>query len=268
MKLADLVAYLDAVAPVQCQESYDNSGLITGDPQQAVEGILCCLDVTEAVLDEAIALGCNVVVAHHPIIFFGLKQLVGANYVERCVLKAVRNNLAIVAVHTNLDKLLRNGVSSRAAELLGLTKVRLLASEGDVLSSTGELLEIGLGIVGELEQAMPETAFLELLKTKLGVTAIRHTPLLGKSVQRVAFCGGAGAPLRFHALTAGADVFVSADFKYHEFFDADGQMLIADIGHFESEQHTIELLKGIISEKFANFAPYCTTVNTNPVQYR
>jgi dinuclear metal center YbgI/SA1388 family protein len=267
MKLADLVLHLETVAPPQCQESYDNSGLIVGDPQMPIQGILCCLDVTEAVLDEAIERGCNIVVAHHPIIFFGLKQLTGANYVERCVLKAIRAGLAIVAVHTNLDKLLRQGVSSRAAELLGLQNIRLLASEGEVKSHSGELLDIGLGVVGELPAPTDEHSFLRQLKTTFDVACIRHTPLLGKPLLRVAFCGGSGASFRFHALAAGADVFVTADFKYHEFFDADGRMLIADIGHFESEQHTIELLREIISEKFANFAPYCTTVNTNPVHY-
>ena len=349
MKIRDLVRYLEQVAPPDYQEAYDNAGLIVGNPDTALQGVLICLDSTEAVIEEAVAKGCNLVIAHHPIVFKGLKRLTGRNYVERTVIKAIREEVAIYAIHTNLDNVYREGVNTEIARRLELTDTRLLAPKCELkkLSSfipalhrnqveaalikagadqvafthqtsystvavqgnngfEAEYLKlealftsahrpailralydsqpdrevhydiaavenhspsVGAGMIGRLKAPMSEQAFLYLLKDRMQTPCIRHTRRLGKPVRRVAVCGGAGSFLRGRAIAQGADAFVTADFKYHEFFDADGHLLIADIGHYESEQFTIELLHGIISEKFSNFAAYCTEVNTNPVQY-
>ncbi|MBK8426098.1 MAG: Nif3-like dinuclear metal center hexameric protein [Lewinellaceae bacterium] len=242
------------------QESYDNAGLIVGDPGQEVTGILFCLDSTEAVVEEALALGCNLVIAHHPIVFRGLKRFNGSTYVERTVMQAIRQGVALYAIHTNLDNVYRQGVNAKIAEKLGLTDTRIL------LPRPGEV-EIGAGLIGFLPEPVAETDFLLQVKTALRVSCMRHTALRNRPVRSVAVCGGSGSFLLPEALRAGADVFVTADFKYHEFFDAEGRLVIADIGHYESEQFTIELLYQIIREKFPTFALHCTKVNTNPVFY-
>lgn len=349
VKIQDLVAYLETIAPPVYQESYDNAGLIVGDPAAEVRGVLFCLDSTEAVVTEAVAKQCNLIIAHHPIVFRGLKRLTGRNYVERVVIEAIRNGIAIYAIHTNLDNVYRQGVNAKIAERLGLIDTRLLAPKAsrkklsvfvppgeseavrqalfaagagrvdareelsyaslgmgteagtsgaqvklEMFFSLGrerQVLEalkasanghmpayeitaienndaaVGSGMVGRLPQPMEEEAFLEHLKTTMKTKVIRHTRLLGQPVETVALCGGAGGFLLGHAKAAGARFFVSADYKYHEFFDADGQIVIADIGHYESEQFTIELLYDIISRKFSNFAAHCTEAVTNPVYY-
>jgi len=260
MKIKDILDVLEAVAPPHLQESYDNAGLIVGDPQAPVTGVLFCLDSTEAVVQEALDKGCNLVVAHHPIVFKGLKRFNGANYVERTVMQAIRHGVALYAIHTNLDNVYHQGVNARIAQKLGLRSTRILAPKPG-------LEDIGAGLLGELPQAMDETAFLQMLRQELRATCVRHTILRGRPVRRVAVCGGAGSFLLPDALRAEADAFVTADFKYHEFFDAEGRLVIADIGHFESEQFTIELLFDIVREKFPTFALHCTDVNTNPVHY-
>jgi len=260
MQIKDILAVLEAVAPPHLQESYDNAGLIVGDPETPVTGVLFCLDSTEAVVDEAIRKGCNLVVAHHPIVFRGLKRLNGANYVERTVIQAIRKNVALYAIHTNLDNVHRQGVNARIAGRLGLEHTRILAPKPG-------FPDIGAGLLGTLPAPMAETDFLAHLKTALRASCVRHTALLKKPVQQIAVCGGSGSFLLPDALRAGADAFVSADFKYHEFFDADQRLLIADVGHYESEQFTIELLYEIIREKYPNFALHLTEVNTNPVNY-
>jgi len=259
-RIQDFIALLEAIAPLHLQESYDNAGLIVGHPDQVCTGILFALDSTEAVVKEAIRKGCNLIVAHHPIVFKGLKRINGTNYVERTIIKAIRNEMAIYAIHTNLDNVLYRGVNAKIAEKIGLINTRIL------LPKPG-LPEVGAGLIGELREAVPEGYFLQLLKERFGCGGIRHTELLGRSVKRVAVCGGAGSFLVPEVLRAGADVFVSADFKYHEFFDADGKILIADIGHYESEQFTNELLFGIISEKYPTFALHLAETLTNPVRY-
>lgn len=348
MILKELIDHLERMAPPVYQESYDNAGLITGSPQMEVTGVLVCLDSTEAVIAEAVEKNCNVVVAHHPIVFKGLKSLTGRNYVERVVIDAIRAGIAIYAIHTNLDNVLYRGVNSKIAEKLGLLKTRILApkqnllklsalipasqledcqsalldagireifshrvqyeeleSEANGLVNGAELrlsvllteaeraralailkqyserkslsyeltrventnTEVGSGLIGVLPEPMPEAAFLAFLKEQMQTGCIRHTALLGRPVKKVALCGGAGGFLLSRAISQKADIFISADYKYHEFFDADGKIVIADIGHYESEQYTIELLSGIISDKFRNFAVHSTGVNTNPVNY-
>ncbi|MEY3249688.1 MAG: hypothetical protein RL742_1731 [Bacteroidota bacterium] len=260
MQIQDIIRVLEAIAPPELQESYDNAGLIVGRPDSALTGVLFCLDSTEAVVEEAVRKGCNLVVAHHPIVFRGLKRLNGANYVERTVIRAIREDVALYAIHTNLDNVRRRGVNARIAARLGLQDTQILTPRPDNP-------DIGAGMLGILPEALPEADFLQLVKNKLQAGCVRYTPLRGRPVQKVAVCGGSGSFLLSAARRAGADAFVTADFKYHEFFDAEGELIIADIGHFESEQFTIELLYEIIREKFPNFALHCTEVNTNPVNY-
>jgi len=260
MQIKDILSILESVAPPHLQESYDNAGLIVGDPEATVTGVLFCLDSTEAVVNEAVEKGCNLVVAHHPIVFRGLKRLNGTNYVERTVMLAIRQNVAIYAIHTNLDNVYHLGVNTKIAEKLGLTNTRILAPK------PGQV-DIGAGLLGELPTPVPEIEFLQNAKKNLRTNCVRHTALRGKIVRTVAVCGGSGSFLLPEALRAGADAFVTADFKYHEFFDAEGKLVIADIGHFESEQFTIELLHDIVREKFPTFALHLTEVNTNPVFY-
>jgi dinuclear metal center YbgI/SA1388 family protein len=260
MQIKDIISVLEAVAPPGLQESYDNAGLIVGDPGATVTGILFCLDSTEAIIREAVERGCNLVVAHHPIVFRGLKRLNGASYVERTVMEAIRRDIALYAIHTNLDNVHRQGVNEKIAQKIGLTGTRVLAPKPGTP-------DIGAGLVGELAPPMEANAFLRHLKQAFGSGCIRHTALTGKPVGRVAVCGGSGSFLLTEAIRAEAEFFVTADFKYHEFFDAEDRIVIADIGHYESEQYTIELLFEIIREKFPNFALHCTGLNTNPVHY-
>lgn len=260
VKISDIIAVLESVAPPCLQEPYDNAGLIVGDPATNLTGVLFCLDSVEAVVEEAVQRGCNLVVAHHPIVFRGLKRLNGTNYVERTVIKAIRRGVAIYAIHTNLDNVYQNGVNAKIAEKLGLQGTCLLLPKPQMEGA-------GAGLLGILPQPMEERAFLKHLKASLRTECVRHTALLGKPVLNVAVCGGAGSFLLLEAIKAKVDAFVSADFKYHEFFDADGHLLVADVGHFESEQFTIELLRDIIREKFPTFALHLTERRTNPVHY-
>ena len=265
MKIKDLTSFLEQVAPLHLQESYDNAGLIVGSPQTEITGVLFCLDSTEETIAEAVRLGCNLVVAHHPIIFRGLKKINGKNYVERTIISAIRNDVSIYAIHTNLDNVLRHGVNERIAQQLGLKNLQILSIKKDLAG--GPDPNIGAGIVGDLTAPVTEREFLFFLKEKMGAGVVRHTRLLERPVSRVAVCGGSGSFLLGDAIAAGADMFVTADFKYHEFFDADGRTVIADIGHFESEQFTINLLYELCAEKFATFALHLTETRTNPVFY-
>ncbi|PPK87817.1 dinuclear metal center YbgI/SA1388 family protein [Neolewinella xylanilytica] len=252
--------YLESIAPAHLQESYDNAGLIVGEPQTEVTGILTSLDCTEEIIQEAAERGCNMVVAHHPIVFRGLKRLNGANYVERTVIKAIRSGIAIYAIHTNLDNVRYRGVNERIAERLGLTDLRLLRAKNEEGT-------VGSGMVGMLADPVEEKTFLATLREKMRVPVVRHTALLGQSVRTVAVAGGAGGFLLEDAKRAGAQVFVTADYKYHEFFDADGQIVICDIGHYESEQFTTQLLAELLTKEFTTFAVLSTERNTNPVRY-
>lgn len=362
MQVRDLTAALESLAPLNYQESYDNSGLHTGTPDQEITGILVTLDVTEAVLDEAKQRGCSCIVSHHPLIFSGLKKLSGNSLVERIVRRAIKEDIALYAIHTNLDNM-RGGVNAEFSAALGLEATAILQPKTDTLrklytyvphshadrvrnalfaegagdigryrecsfSSRGtgtfkpdadadpligeagglrelvdevkvEVLvqrhkearilqalfdshpyeevafefihlhnanqEIGAGMIGTLPEPMDERAFLALLREKLGAQGIRHTALLNKPISKVAVCGGSGQFLLPHAIASGADAFVTSDFKYHQFFDADGRILIADVGHYESEIRTVDLLTRFLTEKFPNFAVLKTGIITNPV---
>ncbi|MGC4101996.1 Nif3-like dinuclear metal center hexameric protein [Ferruginibacter sp.] len=363
MTIAEVVQYLETIAPPSLQESYDNAGLITGNAQSPCTGIIISLDATEAVVQEAIEKKCNLVVAHHPIVFGGLKKITGRNYVERTIITAIKNDIAIYAIHTNLDNVLE-GVNGKIADKLGLINRRVLAPKKDQLKKlftfvpaahaekvrsaifaagggqisnysecsfntngsgtfkagagtdpfVGNIGErhteeetrievifpawlekpvlnamtaahpyeevaydiipldntsknVGSGLVGDLPAPVEEKEFLQNLKTHFNLSVLRHTALTGKPVKKVALCGGAGSFLTGAAIASGAGFYISADIKYHEFFDANGRLVIADIGHYESEQFTIDLLFEVLSEKFLNFAVLKTSLNTNPVQY-
>lgn len=363
MLLKNIITELEKFAPLSYQESYDNCGLLTGNKEQDVTGAILCLDCTEAVVEEAIRKKCNLIVAHHPIIFGGLKKLNGSNYVERTVIKAIQNNIAIYACHTNLDNV-KLGVNKKIADKLGLINTQILSPKKSLLKklvtfvpathlenvreslfnvgagnignydncsfvlegigsfrgnentnpfigekgklslekeSRLELIfesinerqiisalktnhpyeevafdiyqlentyqNIGSGIIGELEKPVSEIEFLSNLKSVFKLKLIKHTPLLTKSIKKVALCGGSGSFLLKNAINLKSDIYISSDFKYHEFFDAENQILIADIGHYESEQFTPEIFYEIISNKFPTFASYLTETNTNPVNY-
>lgn len=363
MKISAIINFLETVAPPALQESYDNSGLITGSGSWDCTGILVTLDATEEVVLEAAAKGYNLIVAHHPIVFSGLKKIHSSHYVGRAVISAIKHDIAVYAVHTNLDNVIR-GVNGKMADMLGLKDCSILKPAGGQLgklvtfvphahleavrnalfqagaghignydeagfSSQGtgsfragagadpfvgehgqrhyepetrfeviyplhiqnsliaalknahpyeevayDLVPLlnqdqttGSGMAGYLETEWDEQEFLRRVAVIFGLTVIRHTPLRGKPVKKVALCGGAGSFLISNALRANADVFITADVKYHEFFEADGKLVIADIGHFESEQFTVNLLFDLLQEKFPNFAVLKSGVETNPVQY-
>ncbi len=363
MQIQEITQFLESLAPLSSQESYDNSGLIVGNPHAEVKNVLISLDCIEATVEEAITKNCELIIAHHPIVFKGMKRLNGGDYVERTVIKAIKNDIAIYAIHTNLDNY-RFGVNHEIGTRLKLKNLKVLAPKRNVLSKlicyipeshfegvsnaifaagggqigaysdcgfsvkgTGTFQPIdgaqpfigkvnersevqerkfetvcsthtigkvvaamqkahpyeevayevfamengnnyeGSGMVGDLEHPMEAKAFLQELKDVFGCGVVRHTDLLDKSIARVAFCGGAGSFLLPMAKRSGADIFVTGDYKYHEFFDAEAQIIIADIGHFESEQYTSNRIAEILTEKFANFAVHLTEVNTNPINY-
>lgn len=363
MKIANLLEVLEQYAPTALQASYDNAGLITGSRGWECTGVLCTLDATEEIVEEAMQKGCNLIVAHHPIIFKGLKSITGKNYVERTLIKAIKHDIAIYAIHTNLDHV-ANGVSGKMADRLGLVQTNILeplkgalrqlyfyvpppyleqvkqavfqagagqignysecsfvnegvgtfkpedkaqpfsGNKGELFSDRELKVEVvvpaalessvlaalqqahpyetvaygvvalendhpdwGSGMIGQLPEALTRQDFLSLLKEKFNLKNIRHTIGSGDLIKTVALCGGAGSFLISNALAAKADAFVTADLKYHEFFDAENKLLLCDIGHFESEQFTIELLSDILLKKFPTFAVLKSDNQTNPIHY-
>ena len=363
MKITEILSHLEKVCPPAYQEGYDNCGLIVGDSEQDATGALLCLDSTEEVLREAVKLKLNLVVAHHPILFSPIKKITGKTYSERAILFAIKNDICIYAMHTNLDNI-AVGVNKKIAEKIGLSNLSILSPKPGLLRKlvtfcphknaeevrtalfaagagsignydecsfnaigTGtfragkntnphvgskekrhhepeERIEtvypaaaekavlnalfnahpyeevaydiyalqiphkqVGSGMVGELKKALSEMEFLALLKKNMKTGGIRYTTVGSKKVKRVAICGGAGSFLLKDALNAGADAFVTADYKYHQFFDAEGRIMIADIGHYESEQFTPEVVLTLLNEKFPTFAAQISKTNTNPVNY-
>jgi dinuclear metal center YbgI/SA1388 family protein len=363
MKIADIITHLESVAPPSLQEPYDNAGLITGNAEMPCTGAIISLDATEAVVKEAVEKNCNLIISHHPIVFNGLKKLNGTNYVEKAVIAAIKNDIAIYAIHTNLDNV-QQGVNGMIANKLGLINCSVLLPKTGVLKKlfvfvpvqqselvrnaifaagggqignysecsfnaagagtfkpqegttpfTGEIgnrhtaeeikievifpawaesaliaamkavhpyeevaydvvhldnrhAGIGSGIIGHLPEPMDEITFLKYSKQVFKTPVVRHTALTGRRVSKIAVCGGAGSFLIPVAVNAGADFYITADVKYHEFFDANNRLVVADIGHYESEQYTMDLLADILLEKFPTFAALKTTVKTNPVHY-
>ncbi len=264
MLIRDVTSYLEEIAPLSLQEEYDNAGLIVGDPDKLVTGVMVSLDAIEEVIDDAIDKGCNLVVSHHPIVFRGIKKFNANNYVHRCIIKAIKHDIALYAIHTNLDNVLQNGVNQRICDRIQLSNIRILREKSEFHTHNDA---VGSGCIGTLPQPMNPTRFLTHLKKSMNIKVIKHTKLLDHNIETVAVCGGSGSFLLPDAKAAKADCFVTSDYKYHEFFDADGQLMICDIGHYESEQYTIDLLAELLSKKFPTFALHFTKVNTNPVQY-
>ncbi len=253
----------EQLAPLSLQESYDNAGLQLGDPEMPVKGILISLDADERVLDEAVAEGCNLIVSHHPILFKPLRHLTESSGVERFVARAIRCGVAVYAAHTNADSVL-HGVSGRMGEKLGLLNPRILAP-----SSQSDLTDepTGLGLVGELPESLSETDFMSLVKRCFGCPCLRHSALRNQAVRRVALCGGSGSEFVSQAIAAGADAYVTADVKYHEFQAVDGRLLLVDAGHYETEQYTKEIFYDVLSKNITTFAVQISTAGTNPVNY-
>ncbi len=363
MTVSEITSIIEEFAPLALQESYDNAGLLVGDKLMSVTGALISIDVTEEVIDEAIKQNCNLIISHHPLIFRGLRKIVGQDYIQRCVVKAIKNDIAIYSAHTNLDNV-KNGVNGKIADKIGLINRQILQPKSEILlklvtfvpqehvenvqqalfkAGAGHIGEydscsfnsdgtgtfranenanpfvgeknklhsepetrvevilpkylqskvlsvllqahpyeepafdifpllnswntVGLGMVGELEQEMDEKQFLDYLKKVFSLSVVRHTPFTGRKIKKVSLCGGSGSEFLRNGLAHGADVYISGDFKYHEFFDAENKILIADIGHYESEQFTKDVFYEIITKKIPNFAVRISEVNTNPINY-
>lgn len=262
MIIRDLTNYLESIAPLHLQEAYDNAGLIIGQEDWEIKGVLTTLDATSKVVEEAIARRCNVIVAHHPIIFNGLKQINADHYIGRAVIKAIQNDIAIYAIHTNLDNVLSDGVNQKIGDLLGLESQEILMPRDEANP------QIGSGLIGELRHVLTMEDFIQHVKKSLDLSIVKHTPYVKNEVSKIGLCGGSGRFLLERAISERADVFISADFKYHEYFEANSQICVLDIGHYESERHTKELLLDLIQRKFSNFAAYCSEVNTNPINYK
>lgn len=264
MQIKAFITSLEEWAPLQFQESYDNSGLIVGDPEAICTGILCSLDCTEAVIEEAIQKGCNLIVSHHPIIFKGIKQFSRDNYVNRTVLKAIQNDIALYAIHTNLDNMI-HGVNSTLADRLHLGNRRILAPIPGQFDGNGQ--PIGAGIVGELPLETEPEAFIRWVKEQLNLEVIKHTKLIDKKLITIGLCGGSGSFLLDHIPAQNIDCFITSDLKYHDFFEADGKYLLMDIGHGESEHFVPALIVDYLKRKFLTFAVLESEVKTQPISY-
>ena len=265
MKLKTITHYLESIAPLRFQETYDNAGTIIGNAEEEIAGAIIALDCTPQIIDEAIAMNCNLVITHHPLIFKGIKKFNEENQFERALIKAIKNDIAVYAIHTNLDNVLRNGVNEKIAGIIGLKKIDLLLTKE--CDSIEPDYEVGSGVTGLLEPSMGEMDFLHYIKERMHCKMIRYTAPLGHPVKKVAVCGGAGHFLLEAAIQSHAGIFISADFKYHDFFNANKKIMIVDVGHYESEYYTIELIFGLIKKKFPKFVAHCTKVITNPVLY-
>jgi dinuclear metal center YbgI/SA1388 family protein len=264
MQIGQITEALEQWAPLSFQEDYDNCGLLLGNPTTNCTAALCSLDLTEAVLEEAIEKGCNLIISHHPIIFKGIKQFNEQNYVARIVQKAIQKNIAIYAIHTNLDNLL-DGVNKTLADKLNLEKRSILAPKPGLKDQNGK--EVGAGLIGELPQAMEEAVFLKWIKEKLNLSVIKHTQFIGKQLKTIALCGGSGSFLIHDAKAKKADCYITSDLKYHDYFEADGRLLLMDIGHGESEQWVSALIIAHLTGKFPTFAVLQSMVCTQPITY-
>ena len=264
MQIQQIIQELETWAPLSYQESYDNAGLLVGDPQQICKGVICSLDCTDQVVQEAIEKGCNLIVSHHPIIFKGVKQLIPGHYITRVIQKAIQHEIAIYAIHTNLDNIL-DGVNKTLADRLHLENRRILAPIPGIKDKNNQ--EIGAGIVGELPLDTDAPEFLKWVKEKFNLTTLKHTSYPNKQLKTIALCGGSGSFLIDQVKAQKLDCFITSDLKYHEFFEADGQFLLVDIGHGESEQYVPGLIVAYLTGKFPTFAVLQSLVNTQPVTY-
>lgn len=363
MRIKDIIQIIEQLAPIPLQEDYDNSGVQVGDVSREAEGALLCIDVTENVVEEAISLGCNLIIAHHPLVFRAVKKITGQNYIERCLIKAIKNDIVVYAAHTNLDNA-TGGVNYRLAQMLGLQNVRILSPKPDSLlklvtfvpdshadnvrnalfkagagnigdydscsynisgegsfranenanpfvGKTGEIHfekeirietilpkfkqdevlrallavhpyeepaydfyplansweQAGSGIVGSLAEPMSEQEFLYLLKDVFQLSTIQHTKMQNKEIRDVAICGGSGAFLIPNAIGYGADAFVTGEARYNDFYDVEDRILLAVVGHYESEICTKDIFYDVISKKYSNFALHKSAFDSNPVKY-
>ena len=260
MYIKEIISLIEEYAPLKFQASFDNSGLLCGNPERELTSILLCIDVTEEVIKEAIDKGHNLIISHHPLIFSGLKHITPATYVERCVIDAIKHDITIYAAHTNMD-VVANGVSGRMADKLDLYHRQILQPEGDPMDGNG------FGIIGELQQPVESMAFLQQVKEIFRCDRLRYTTPHTPFMQRVAVCGGAGASFFKQALAGQADIYISGDFKYHDFFLTENRIMIADIGHYESEQFTKEIFYEILTKKISKFVVQFSEINTNPIKY-
>ncbi len=261
VKIKEVICALERFAPLPLQDGYDNAGMQVGFTETEVTGVLLCLDVTEEVLEEAISGGYNLIVSHHPLIFKGYKSITGRDIVEKCIIKALKHNVAVYSAHTNLDNAI-GGVNFKIAEKIGLKEVSVLEPKEDNKKGPGS------GVIGELELPETELYFLNRIKEIFKVGCIKHNRLTGRKIQHVALCGGAGAFLLPAAIRQHADVFLTGEMGYHEYFSAVGtEILLAEIGHYESEQYTKELLYSILRESLPSLAIRQSRINTNPINY-
>ncbi len=257
MKLREVTAALERLAPLRLQDEWDNSGLQVGFPESETARILVCLDITEEIVEEAVARQCNMIVSHHPLLFKALRQVSDTTYQQRCVVKALAAGVSIYSAHTSLDNA-PGGVNYKIAEILGLKDLRWLAPQ------PGE--DAGSGLVGELPEPEAEADFLARVKRDFGVRSLRHSAPAGRMIRRVALCGGAGAFLLGEAVRAGADCFLSGEFHYHDYFENRGVLLV-ELGHYQSEQFTVDLLRDYLTEHCPGVQVFKTTLDTNPICY-
>ncbi|MCL2413737.1 MAG: Nif3-like dinuclear metal center hexameric protein [Bacteroidales bacterium] len=256
MKISEIAKCIETIAPLNIQESWDNCGLLVGHPDDDVSKILLCLDITEDVLQEAISEKCDLIISHHPMIFFGLKKI----YTNSLVYKAIQNKIAVYCAHTNIDSA-HFGVSTILGEKLGLKNLRALKK-----NAVDE--NYGMGVVGEFETALSELVFLDLVKKTCQIPFVKHSRLSGKPIKTVALCGGGGSELREDAIAQNADTYVSSDFKHFEYHTINTPLLLVDAGHFETEQFAVDILYSEISKNFPNLVIVKTKTNNNPVFYR
>lgn len=259
MKIKDIITALEDFAPCGIQENWDNSGVQVGLTDIEVSGVMLSVDVTEHVLERAKNLGCNLIISHHPLIFSPMKSVTGCSSCERIVMAAIKSEITIYSAHTNYDSVC-GGVSFKMAERLGMTNLKIL----DLKNGFDN---VGLGVVGDIEAYRPAD-FLDLLKEKFDLKYLRYSEICKDEIKRVALCGGSGGSLIDCALNSEVDIYVSADFKYHDFQRPDSRMIIADIGHYESEKYIIEIFCDVLSKKNYNFANRIFIEYVNPVYYR
>ncbi len=260
MKIKQVLSALEQFAPLPLQESWDNAGLQVGLTEAEVSGALLCLDVNENVVDEAISKGCNLIVSHHPLLFRGLKQISDSNYVQRCVIKAIKHDIAVISMHTNLDNA-KDGVNWKIAEKLDMSNLSFFAPKNI------EGVEAGSGVVGMLPEPLAADDFILMVKQRFGVECAQCNELLRRPIRKVAICGGAGDFLLDDAVSQGADAFITGEMHYHQYFDYEQRIQICVIGHYQSEQYTTEVFRDIISQKCPEVRTYITETNTNPILY-
>jgi dinuclear metal center YbgI/SA1388 family protein len=257
MKVRDIIEVIEGFAPLSIQEGWDNSGLCVGSPEDEVSSVLLALDCTEALVDEAVECGADMIITHHPLIFSGLKKISPQDQVGAAVIKAIKNGVAIYAAHTNADKVL-SGVSGAMAARLGLENVRILAEDSD---------GTGLGVVGDLTRPLTAEQAVALVKEKFSLKVMKASKPVDGLISRVAMCGGSGGSLIRTARDSGAQLYISGDISYHNFFTPEGFMIM-DIGHYESEVEIVNILFSLIRKKFPTFAVRITqNINSNPIYY-